>query len=495
MMLTKTDFLDYLKCDKCLWLKKNDPNSYSTVPPTDFEQKNLMEGQEVEEYARKIFGEGTYVGGQSDEAVIKTANLIKKKEFPIFQATFASEKGLLVKVDILDYDQESKSWDIHEVKSSTKIKTDRDHNHIKDVTFQRIVAEESGLPVGNVYIIHLNGEYKKNGELNIESLFVKADVTDDVENALEITKEEIGNALSLIAKKDIDRDSCGCLYLTRTNHCPCFSVFNPAVPDYAVHDIARIRPDKIQALVDSGVLDIKEVSENFDVTEIQRTQVNVAQLKEPEINIAEIEQTLNELAYPLHFIDYETFMSAIPLVDGFSPHQHVPFQVSIHTLENDDQTLSHKEYIADNLNEAVLGFLQFLSANIPQEGSIISWHKSFENGINKAMAELHKEYEAFLLNLVDRTFDLEVPFKKNYLHPGFKGRSSIKSVLPVIVPELSYTELDIQDGASAMEAWRQMVFENLSEDKRKKIKKDLLEYCKMDTLGMVELFKHLKPLS
>ena len=76
-----------------------------------------------------------------------------------------------------------------------------------------------------------------------------------------------------------------------------------------------------------------------------------------------------------------------------------------------------------------------------------------------------------------------------YIHPDFKGSWSIKNVLPVIVPELSYSEMEIAKGNQAMMAWGRLINDELPVDEAKETKIVLLEYCIMDTLVMVKIFK------
>jgi hypothetical protein len=493
MHLSKTDFLEYLQCSKCLWLKKKKPELYIAKIPSEFDKKNLQEGQEVELLSRKLFPNGFLLNGKVEDLAKSTEMLISQKNSPIFQASFITNENLSAKVDILKYDPESNHWNIYEVKSATKIKNDRAHNHIIDVTFQKLVLQKIGLPIGDVFIIHLNKDYKKSGDLNVKELFTITNVSQDVDKAFDITESEVVEALALLGEKSIDLGSCSCLYLTRGNHCSSFSVFNPNVPDYSVHDISRIRPEKIKSLIDLGVICVSDISDNFQLTDNQRTQVNLEKTQKAQINQENIRQLLKDLEYPLYFFDYETYTAAIPILDGFSPHQHMPFQVSIHELDLDGN-LKHFEYLAEKIDNAVLGLIAFIKKTILPKGKIVSWYASFENTRNKEIAQIYPAHSDFLLDLNNRTFDLEPIFKKNYLLPGFKGRTSIKKVLPVLLPKFSYENLDIQEGTEAMVSWRKMIFEDISDSAREKIKKALLDYCKMDTMALVEILKHLQSI-
>jgi len=491
MYLSKTDFREYLQCSKCLWLKKNNPDLYIRPNISEFDQKLIDEGYEVELAAREMFDSGVLVEGSNEQAALKTEELIQSKTSPIFQATFITDSGLLAKTDILIYNEFVNAWSIYEVKSSTSIKTGKDENHIYDITFQKLVLNLSKILVEETYIIHMRKDFKKTSDLNLFDMFTITDVTELVEAEYNKVQSEAEQALEFIADTNVDISSCSCLYSSRSNHCSSFKVLNKNVPDYSIHDISRISAKSLRLLIDDLIMNIWDIPEDFKLSANQMTQVELEKSQKPEIKIENIKQTLEELEYPLIFLDYETYVSAIPKVDGFSPHQHIPFQVSVHILQFDRQ-LKHYEYLADNIENAPLELIEFLRDTVPSTGNLISWHASFENTRNKQIAEIYPEYSKFLLDLNSRTFDLETIFKDDYRHPGFKGRTSIKKVLPVLCPEFSYKELEIQNGTEAMENWNRTIFdEDLQESERIQIQKSLLEYCELDTLAMVKIFKHL----
>jgi hypothetical protein len=79
---------------------------------------------------------------------------------------------------------------------------------------------------------------------------------------------------------------------------------------------------------------------------------------------------------------------------------------------------------------------------------------------------------------------------KWYYTPFMMESYSIKKVLPALVPAFSYENLEINKGDMASIAFEQLYSET-DESVVEKTRKDLLEYCNLDTLGMVEIFKVL----
>jgi hypothetical protein len=243
-------------------------------------------------------------------------------------------------------------------------------------------------------------------------------------------------------------------------------------------------------LADLDIFDVEDIPDDFKMTKPQKELFYVQKTKLPVIKEENIKKALDELKYPLYFLDYETISKPVPLLDGHKPNQQIAFQYSLHILEKNGQ-LKHFEYLAEDFENATKNLARSLRENIGDVGSVIVWNQGFEKGRNKEMAEIHPEYRDFLLNLNNRVFDLMLIFKKDYFHPDFKGSASIKKVLPVMCPGFSYDDLEIQNGTMAMDIWDKMIFGNKTEQEKEEIKNNLLEYCKLDTLAMVEIFKKL----
>ena len=166
--------------------------------------------------------------------------------------------------------------------------------------------------------------------------------------------------------------------------------------------------------------------------------------------------------------------------------------MSIHTLTKNGD-ISHYEYLADKM-ELCIEMLKGMQEFTGLTGTFISWHASFEIGRNNHMIKWMPGFSQYLTYINQNIYDLEIVFKKHYVDHKFHGSSSIKKVLPVICSEFSYSNLEIQDGTMALDTWGRLVTDpNFNEDKNK-TRKNLLLYCELDTLAMVEIFKVLKAI-
>ncbi|WP_298342213.1 DUF2779 domain-containing protein [uncultured Algibacter sp.] len=485
MQLTKTNFIQYLSCPESLWLLKNKENEYPFGEFSLFQEKLRNEGFEVEHYAQLLFPDGLRL----DEYIAPTAT---KKELDkglkfYFQPSFETSRGGYAVIDILER-SDNNTWHIYEIKSSTSIKTDSKHNQIKDACFQKYVMTEAGYTVSKVSIINLNKGYIKNGDINPSELLEIVDITNEVNQIYSETVNEINTAFNFL-KKDISIDRCSCIEKTRSNHCDAFNYFNSEIDEHNIYELNRISVKKIKELRELGVSKIKDIPDNYNLTAKQQLQLVSNQKEEAVYDLKEIKNTLSELKFPLHFIDYETFPTAVPKIDGLSPHEQLTFQVSIHTLLSDG-TLKHYEYLSDSL-ELPKKLIEYMESITGLTGTFVSWHASFEKGRNDDMMRLFPEHKPYLDFMNTNMFDLETIFTQYYVDYRFLGKTSIKNVLPVLVPELSYKVLNVQNGTEALDTWGRLVLEPEKIEDKESVRKDLLEYCKLDTLAMVKIYEKL----
>ncbi|NYJ28243.1 hypothetical protein [Allomuricauda sp. ARW1Y1] len=128
MQLTKTDFIQFLNCPESLWLLKNRPSEYPNGEFSLFLDKLIKEGYEVEEYAKKLFPQGIEI---PLNAAPDLSLSVLHKEKILFQPSFIADNSVFARIDILEKLDDG-GYHIYEVKSSTSVKKDNKHNHVKD---------------------------------------------------------------------------------------------------------------------------------------------------------------------------------------------------------------------------------------------------------------------------------------------------------------------------------------------------------------------------
>ena len=338
----------------------------------------------------------------------------------------------------------------------------------------------------------------RDGELELSKLFVIEDMTEKVQEMSEEVMEEMQMAKKYIENEEETKGFCDCVYKGRSAHCTTFSYSNPTIPKYGVHDLARIglSKRKLTELVDSHIFDIKDIPESIELSDTQKNQIWTYLYDRPIISKESIVEELDKLIFPLYFLDYETFPSAVPRFDGYSPYNQIPFQYSLHVLDSPESEPKHFDFLYTDDSDPSNAFVESLQKHIGPIGSVIVWHKDFECGRNEELARRIPASKPFFDNLRERIFDLEVIFKKqHFVHKDFKGSSSIKKVLPVLAPTLKYDDLAIREGGTAADSWNKIVSGALSKKEALETAKNLREYCKLDTYAMYAIWHELHKLT
>ena len=468
------------------------PEVVEAIQISDFQQQIIDQGIEVEQWARKLYPTGTLIAGRELQAVEETKRALEEGIKVLFQATFLAD-DLYAMVDILEWDEQQKFWIINEVKGTTS-KVVKKEVHYQDATFQKIALQKAGYVVGKVQLIELNKEFRKQGDIDPVSLLKKTDISEEVAKLEPDILLQIADAKRMLDRPD-EPKTCDCIYKSREHHCPTFAYCHPGVPEYSVHDICRIglSPKKLRKMVDNGWFAITDIPKEFKLSKTQQPQVHVTKTNEVIVENNSIERELSVISYPIYFLDYETYPAAVPVFDECYPFQQVPFQYSLHILKDPHSELIHKEFLHTEAGNPMESLAKRLREDIGDEGSVVVWNKKFEGKCNEDLATVCPDLSIFLHGITNRFYDLmEIFSKQLFVHRDFKGSYSIKAVLSVLVPALSYAHLDICDGGMACSAWKKMIFETPDASKKQEIAESLRKYCELDTLAMVRILGALK---
>jgi len=238
-------------------------------------------------------------------------------------------------------------------------------------------------------------------------------------------------------------------------------------------------------LLKRGVLKIAEIPTDYPLSPKQAIQRKVAQSGIPHVERTKIQTFVKNLEYPLHFLDFETFQTAIPMFDGTRPYEQIPFQFSLHIIHKAGTKPEHRKFLADGRNDPRAEFMRRLKSSIEPSGSIVVFNAPFEKGRMKECSELLPEYKPWVSAVNGRIVDLLNPFKAfSFYHPDQCGSASMKLVLPALTGK-DYSKLEIQEGGAASREFVRVTFGDVSEPERKRVRKALELYCGQDTEGMV----------
>ena len=217
------------------------------------------------------------------------------------------------------------------------------------------------------------------------------------------------------------------------------------IPEHNIFTIPRINKHKAQTLASEGIYNIADIPDNFELSDAQDNYVKLIESGKPDINKVAIQDKLDELNFPLNFVDFETYMSALPFVPNTRIFEQVPFQYHYFLLESNGE-ISEANHVSADIERVREDFLEsLLDVLLNNDGSIIAYNIRFEIGILKNLSFKYPEYSNDVESIIGRFWDLENVFR-HYKDPGFLGRTSLKNVLPVLVPNMSYDNLDIIEG-------------------------------------------------
>ena len=485
MRLSKSRYLSGCQCLLKLWYDCYEREL--ATQPGAVQQAIFDTGTAVGELARERYPGGKLVEFDhfhSAEALAQTSEFLVDPAVPsIYEAAFLY-RDVLVRVDVLE--RTPTGLNLVEVKSGTKFK---DGVHDIDVAIQLWVLRGAGLVVENAGLLTLNRGYVYDGvSYNLEQLFLLHNCVDIAES---LQSEVEQNVEAFMAMLDagappvvVPGEQCtkpyDCAYYA---HCTRGLV----LPEYPVSELPGIRSRNIERLNADGVDEIAGVPDDYPLTPLQ-DRVRHAVLTQTEYISDNLGNALSSIRYPVYHLDFETFTPAIPRFAGTRPYDAIPFQYSLH-VEYEDGRVVHREFLHEEDSDPMAVLAASLIEALGDDGTVCVY-SGYEKRIINALADRFPVYSDSLYAILDRLWDLLPVLREHYYHPDFHGSFSIKKVLPILVPELGYDNLAIQDGQTAGLSY----LNSLEESDmlvRQRMLADLRAYCGMDTEAMVMLRKAL----
>jgi len=483
--ISKTKYLNGLQCKKLLWYIYNEPDA---IPEPDEETQVIFaQGHLVGEYAKKLFPAGVEIDhtGSFEEGLRQTKELILKR-VSIFEAALIY-KNCYARADILEPVRKDK-WNLIEVKSTTG---EKEVNY-PDIAFQYYLYTGAGLKIDKCYLMCLDNAYVRKGAIEPEKLFQKIDFTEEIKNKLSKTiAKNVAEMVKAISAKTYIEPCIG-PHCHDPYECPLIDKCWEFLPERNV--FLLYRNTKLPfSLIKEGIYELAKIPERFELSEKNQIQVESEKTGKPYIDKEKIKEFLDTIHYPAYYMDFETWASAIPMLDGSRPYQLIPFQFSLHVVREKGAAPEHYSFLADDTTDPRPEFMEKLKDVMGTEGSVIVYNAGFELRILRECAEAFPKYKKWVESIENRIVDLLKPFRDfAYYHPLQDGSCSIKNVLPVLTGK-SYADLEISDGGMASREYYRVTFTDDNEDKAK-VRKDLEEYCGLDTMGMVEIVEKFNAL-
>lgn len=485
--ISKSKYCSGLQCPKMLWLKKNVPEAFDD---SCMNQAVLDTGSAVGDLAMGLFGDFTEVPfGDLGEMIETTTRLMEQNTPVIAEASFSID-GLFCSVDILKM-VGGNNVELYEVKSSTSVHEIYYH----DAAFQCYVLGKLGYNVSRCHIVHINNHYTRRGELDIHQLFTVVDVTAQARALQQDIPGNIEHIREYMARPTEPADDIGPHCFAPYN-CGFWGYCTKDLPKPNVFDIAGARSSTKFKCYYNGLVSFAQLNTCDALSKNHYQQIEHELYPCPsQIDAASIKDFLKTLSYPLYFLDFESFQPAIPLYDDTHPFQQIPFQYSLHYIEQENGPLQHKEFLAYPGQDPRRALAQQLCVDIPLDVCTTAYNMSFEKGVIRGLAQLYPDLADHLMNIHDHIVDLMVPFQKRWYYcRAMEGSYSIKYVLPALFPDdpdLDYHNLEgVHNGGEASDAFSQMA--SMTPEEMEIKRQQLLKYCGLDTYAMVRVWEKLK---
>jgi hypothetical protein len=484
--LSKTKLLAYAQCPRKLWLAQYSPE---LEDEDSIDDAALETGRVVGAKAREVYGRGggfTIAGERGLRAAISATSelLAAGGSEPIFEATF-DYAGLTVQIDVLD--RSGTAARIIEVKSSTRVK---DH-YLLDCAIQAWTLAQLGSPGAAVALAHINSEFVYAGDEDYSGLFVEHDLTASAQARFAAIPGLVANARATLEALDEPEipigEHCNSPYV-----CPFFAHCAPQQGAYPVTALGGLKKD-LCALLREGYTDVRDVPEDRLLNERQRRILRQAKLGRAQID-AELREFVRALPRPRYYLDFETIAFAIPIWKGTRPYEALPFQWSVHIddagADEASGGLGHASFLSLSGEPPMRQCAELLIETLGATGPVVVY-SGYEKRVLGDLIERYPDLAAPLAAIRERLVDLLPILKAHYYDPAMQGSWSIKALLPTVAPHLDYAALGtVQDGSDAQAAYLEAIKPSTTPQRREQLRHDLLEYCRYDTLAMVELVAH-----
>lgn len=475
--LSKSRIMSSLQCLKKVHLEVNRRELIQFSAST---QAAFNIGNSVGDIAMQIYGDGEgefipYEGGLKRAEKRSRQLMDGLFKVPVFETTLSHE-DVLIREDVLL--PNGASWDIIEVKASTKLKPE----HVQDCAIQAWVHKGAGYDLESISLAHINNQFIYKGDGKYKGLLAEVDLTDTVSELLPSVPVWVERAQE--AADGPEPDVAVGQHCFSPYECPFINYCWPMKSKHPVLGLMGSKK-KLGVLVAEGYSDISDIPADRLESDTHLRIHNVIKSGRPEI-LPAAGAFMRELAYPRYYFDFETVGPAIPVWKGTRPYEVLPFQWSCH-VEHENGRIEHFEFLSLNGKPPMRACAEKMVKDMGTDGPILMY-TAYERGVINGLAERFKDLAEPLRALAKRLVDIAPPIKQAYYHPDMKGSWSLKAVLPTIAPDLDYTALEgVHEGTEASSAYLEAINPETSIERKDELREQLLKYCEYDTLAMVRL--------
>ena len=494
------------RCNKYAWLDKYMPEQKAAV--SEFTQSLFDNGHKVGALAQKYLHADIDVTAYTEDGSLdlgamirETAKHMRAGTPAIAEASFSFD-GFFCSVDVLLRNTDG-SYDLCEVKSSKQEKSTKKNpsgvpeKYILDSAYQRYVLEHCGVNVRKVYVVMLSRDYIRGRDFNLNEYFVRRDVT------VATAAKQVYIATKLAELEPILDNSNEPLSVLcdHCNGCDYFDYCSRHVSSPSPFDVYGLKFSDKCAYYRDGVPFEAIPYVHPNLAEVARLQIAYHDRpQDAHIDKRIIQSFLNSLTYPLYSLDFETYQAVVPEFEGMKTYEQIPFQYSLHKVPAPDADLAdieERHFLELSGADPRRAIAERLVQDIPYGACVVAYHRSTEQGIIGRLAAQFSDLADHLLSFTYR--DPRDVFSQGGYYVAAMGKSlSLKSVAPALYPHdaaMDYHNLEgaIKNGTQAMNAIGKAG--ELSESEREQLRRDLENYCALDTMAVVKILNKLYEVS
>ena len=498
------DFLRYIQCKKT-WFLRNTENNKETqnlprnrIRDRDPENYTLVVEKKFRDYTYSLFpplspSEVMPDNLDLDQKIKFTRKLIKKGQKLVISGWF-EYSNIALFVDILEFNQ---NWNAYSIRTGGQ---GFGTNYL-DLALQYFILLKNDLDINSFWVIYLNKRYHFDGSMNPSRLLRIRDCLSELADNISLIEKKLEEIKHPLDNHEIKKIDIG-------NHCfhpsPCkyMNICWSHIPANSVFEIASLERDRKFQMYQRGILLQKDIPVDeyplFNPNQLLQIKSTISQ--KSSIHSEELGNFLNRIQYPVHYLDFESFMPMIPLFPNTRPFQHIPFEYCLYKRFGKETSPEFRFFLAETFNKSGIPvdprreFFKNLLNDLENNGSILVYDSRLEIKHLREISALYPEFSDMTESIVSRIIDLTIPFQKKYYYtPAMQGLYSIKNIIPALLPEFTYENLVIKNGYMAMRAFESLFYET-SAEKINQTRVDLMEYCKTDVFAMVEIHKFLENL-
>ena len=323
-ILSKSTYIKGEQCPKSLYMFKKHP--YLRDKLSIEQRAKFKRGTDVGVLARTYFSGGINMTPSNPNLFGKMfeqtmQNLNDPNVNVMYEAIFIYNDTLIM-LDILVRDGDK--WRAIEVKSSLSLSD----TYYKDAALQYYVLNGCKVPISDIQLMYINENYVKDGDIDINNLFVFKSVKEYAEQQLDAIDKKVNEFKDIVNLSNAPRINIGtqcfapykCEFV---GHC-----WKKVEKDSFLHTNA-MNNNELFSLYNSGVQDNRSFKKLLDPFSLETSQVDALEQDTFYVNYKKFYDLIGKRTESIAFLNLLFYRPAVPILDGHKPYQEIILAFSI----------------------------------------------------------------------------------------------------------------------------------------------------------------------